>query len=60
LRYTDYNTPHADISQEQWAIGLNYLVTPNAIIKAGWEMNNGLENEITDDDLWILQIAYGY
>lgn len=60
LRYTDYNTPHADKSQEQWALGLNYLVTPNAILKLGYEFNDGLAGELTDDDILHFQIAYGY
>lgn len=60
LRYTDYTTPHPDLSQEQWAFGVNYLVTPNAILKLGYEFNNGLAGEVTDDDVWNFQIAYGY
>jgi len=60
LRYADYNSPHADQSQEQWALGLNYLLTPNAIIKLGYEFNDGLAGERTDNDRWLAQIAYGY
>jgi hypothetical protein len=60
LRYTDFTTPEADEAQQQWAFGLNYLVTPNAIVQLGYEHNNGLDGEITDDDLWLFQIAYGY
>ena len=60
MRYTDYTTPHADITQQQWAVGLNYLVTPNAILKLGYEFNDGLDGERTDDDVWLFQIAYGY
>ena len=60
LRYTDYTSPHANKSQEQWAVGLNYLLTPNAMVKLGYEFNEGLAGEVTDDDRWLLQIAYGY
>jgi len=60
LRFTDYNTPHPDLSQEQWALGLTYLITPSALIKAAYESNSGLSGEITDDDRWLLQVAYGY
>ena len=60
MRYTDYTTPHADITQQQWAFGVNYLLTPNSIIKVGYEFNDGLDGEPTDDDVWLFQIAYGY
>jgi len=60
LRYTDYSSPHANKSQKQWAMGLNYLLTPNAMVKLGYEFNDGLIGEATDDDRWLLQIAYGY
>jgi len=60
LRYTDYTSPHPDESQEQWALGLNYLIAPSAIIKVGFESNSGLAGEVTDDDRWIVQFAYGY
>ncbi len=60
LRFTDYTTPHPDLSQEQWAIGLGYLVSSSAMIKAAYEINTGLTGEISDDDRWLLQVAYGY
>ena len=60
LRYTDYTSPHPDKSQEQLALGLNYLLTPNAVIKLGYEFNKGLAGETTDNDRWLIQIAYGY
>lgn len=59
-RYTDFNSPHGDESQEQWALGLNYLLSPSTLIKFGYEFNDGLPGEISDDDRWIAQIAYGY
>ena len=60
IRYTDFTSPHADESQEQWAFGVNYLVTPNALIKLGYELNDGLSGEATDENRWLLQVAYGY
>lgn len=60
LRYTDYTSPHADQSQEQWALGLNYLVTPNSMIKFAYEFNDGLAGELTDNDRFLIQLAYGY
>lgn len=60
LRYTDFTSPHADESQEQWAVGMNYLIAPSAMVKLGFESNSGVDGEITDDDRWLLQMAYGY
>ncbi len=60
VRFTDFDSPHPDDSQEQWAFGVNYLITPSALVKFGYEINDGLAGEITDDDQWIAQIAYGY
>lgn len=60
LRYTDYTSPRADQSQEQWAVGLNYLLAPNAVIKIAYEFNDGVTDEETDNDRWLIQVAYGY
>ncbi len=60
IRYTDFDSPHSDDSQEQWAFGINYLITPSAMVKLGYEANSGLAGEVTDDDRWVAQIAYGY
>ena len=60
VRYTDFTSPHADESQEQWAFGINYLFSPSAMVKFGYESNKGEPGEVSDDDRWIAQIAYGY
>jgi hypothetical protein len=60
VRYTDFQSPHADDTQEQLALGINYLITPSAFLKFGYESNDGEAGEITDSDRWIVQIAYGY
>ncbi len=60
LRYTDFKSPHADDTQEQWAYGVNYLLAPSAMLKFAYESNKGEPGEPTDADRWILQIAYGY
>jgi len=59
-RYTDFQSPHADDTQEQLALGVNYLITPSAMLKFGYESNKGEVGEITDADRWIVQIAFGY
>lgn len=60
VRFTDFDSPHPDDTQEQWAFGINYLIAPSALVKFGYEFNDGLTGEVTDDDRWIAQIAYGY
>ena len=60
VRYTDFKSPHADDTQEQLALGVNYLITPSAMLKFAYESNKGELGEITDADRWIIQIAYGY
>ncbi len=60
LRYTDYDSPHASVDQKQTAIGVNYLVTNNFVVKLTHELNDGLENANSDLDLTVLQLAYGF
>ncbi len=60
VRYTDFESPHADDTQEQLALGINYLIMPSAMVKFGYESNTGEPGGFTDADRWILQIAYGY
>ncbi len=60
LRYTDYNANNAENSQEQWGVGVNYWFAPNAVAKLGYEFNDGLSGEPTDDNRLLLQLAYGF
>ena len=60
LRYGDFASPHSDQTQEQVAIGLNHMIAPHAILKIGYEFNDGLAGEPTDADRLLLQIAYGF
>ena len=60
LRYGDYSSPHPEQSQKQFAVGLNYLLQPNAIVKISYQFNDGLAGEPTDADLLAVQIAYGF
>ena len=60
LRYTDYDSPHDSVDQEQTAIGVNYLVTNNFIVKLTHELNDGLDGANSDLDRTMLQLAYGF
>ncbi len=59
-RYSDFDSNHADQRQEQWALGLNYLIAPQAIAKIGYEFNDGLDGEPTNDDRLLIQLSYGF
>jgi len=59
-RYTDFNSPHPDDSQEQLALGINYLITPSAMVKISYESNSGEAGSPTDDNRFVAQFAYGY
>ncbi len=65
LRYTDYDSPHDSVDKKQAAIGVNYLVANNFIIKLTHEFNDGKTDATgqvykTDADLTMLQMAYGF
>jgi hypothetical protein len=66
LRYTDYDSPHDSVDKKQTAIGVNYLVANNFVIKLTHELNEGKTDEETgekfetDADLTMLQLAYGF
>jgi len=64
LRYTDYDSPHDSVDQQQTALGINYLVANNFIVKLTHEFNDGKtvdgEKSAADADLTVLQLAYGF
>ena len=59
-RYSDFESNHADQEQEQWTLGLNYLIAPQAMVKFAYDFNDGLVGEPTDEDRLFIQIAYGF
>ena len=60
LRYTDFDSPHASHDQQQWALGLNYLITNSFIAKIAYEFNDGIEGSVANSDRLMLQLAYGF
>jgi len=60
VRYGDFNSPHPEQSQKQLAIGVNYLLAPQAMVKVGFEVNDGLSGEPTDANRLLVQVAYGF
>lgn len=59
-RYSDFDSPQDSQKQKQWALGLNYLISPNAIVKLNYEINDGAKDSDNDADQWLAQFAYGY
>lgn len=60
LRYTDFDSPHADDDQEQSAISLNYYLYANAVIKLMYAVNDGETGATSDDNQLFAQISYGF
>ncbi len=60
IRYTDFTAPEASGSQEQLALGLDYQFTSSVIGKFTYEFNDGLLGLPTDENRWLLQLAYGF
>jgi hypothetical protein len=60
LRYGDYDSPHDSVDQKQWALGVNYLFSPNAIAKLAYNFNDGEAGSPADDDGFQIQFAYGF
>lgn len=59
-RYTDFDSPHADDDQKQWALGINYLFAANVIAKLAYESNDGEAGTSADDNRILVQLAYGF
>jgi len=60
LRYGKFTSPHEDQSVRQWGLGLDYWFAPNVVGKVAYEFNHGLAGTPNDDDLLLLQFAYGF
>ncbi len=59
-RYTDFDSPHNSQDQQQWAVGLNYIVASNFIAKIAYEFNDGESGSDAELDRLLLQLAYGF
>jgi hypothetical protein len=60
LRYGDYNSPYNDQDQTQWALGVNYLFSSNAMAKFAYNFNDGNSGTTADDDVFQAQLSYGF
>ncbi|MFV1984259.1 MAG: hypothetical protein ACC657_12015 [Thiohalomonadales bacterium] len=64
LRYTDYDSIENSKDQVQWSVGLNYLFNSSVIGKLAYELNDGVNDGVTnssvDHDRILVQLAYGF
>ncbi len=60
VRYGDYNSPNNINDQKQWALGVNYLFSANAMVKLAYNFNDGEKGSAADDDRFQVQFAYGF
>ena len=60
VRYSDYDSPHRSVDQKQWALGINYLFAPNAMVKFAYNINDGKDGSEADDNFFQAQLAYGF
>jgi len=60
VRYSDYNSPHAEQDQRQTAFGVNYWFAPQVVVKAAYELNRGMTGTTADADRVLAQVAYGF
>lgn len=58
-RYGQSRSPHGEATFDQFALGLNRLITHNSQLKLAWEFNDS-DDATADADRVLLQIAYGF
>src|SRR5205814_9777531 len=61
LRYDRLNQLHtpASFDEQRWTLGLNYWVTPSAVVKAAYELDNKNAGA-RDQDAFMMQMAVGF
>lgn len=58
-RYGQSRSPHAEATYDQFALGINRLLSSHSQLKLAWEFNTGKGANPVADRL-LLQIAYGF
>ena len=61
VRYDRLDQLHTPVGfdEERWTVGLNYWVTPSAVIKAAYELDKK-NGGARDQDAFMLQVAVGF
>jgi len=60
FRYSDYDSAQDTEDQKQLAVGINYLLSANAMAKFAYDFNNGKNGSEAGDDGFQFQFAYGF
>lgn len=60
VRYGRFDAAVDDMSQEQWGLGVNWWLTASTVVKAGYELNDALEDGVDIGDRALLQVAHGF
>jgi hypothetical protein len=60
VRYSKFTAPVASQEQRQWAFGLDYWFAPSIAAQASFELNKGQEGSDTDQNLFLIQLVFGY
>jgi hypothetical protein len=60
LRYGDYDAPGLGNDKKQWSLGVNYLFANNIIAKLSYDINDGEQDTLNDEDAVTLQMTYGF
>ncbi|MFQ5853038.1 MAG: hypothetical protein ACE5JU_20965 [Candidatus Binatia bacterium] len=52
--------PGEGVDREQFSIGLNYWLMPSAVVKIAYNINDNLDGAAGEDNLLVIQVAYGF
>ena len=52
--------PAEAADREQFSVGVNYWFKPSAVVKIGYDINNNLDGNEGEDNLLVIQVAYGF
>jgi len=61
FRYDRFNQQHTPVGfdEQRWTLGLNYWLTPSAVVKAAYEFD-GKNGGARDQDAFMMQMAVGF
>jgi len=59
-RYANYDTPDPTVSENQAAVGVNYLFSNNAMAKLAYQNDDYKDPGTTDTSRVMFQMAYGF
>ena len=60
IRASQNYSPHPDLDYGQVALGLDYWFNSHTVAKLAYEFNDGMKGTDFNDDVLLLQLAYGF